>query len=132
LGADFSACRPRVVLVEATRPNSTTPSHHGWEPLLLEAGYLFACFDGLNRFYVRGEDAHLLERLHAPANVTDDFVPHADFRVREALHHERRELYKVVGELRANLERAYGDLGQVGRDRDGYLLLAQQKEGALL
>jgi hypothetical protein len=62
------------VLLEATRPNTTIPTHQDWEPLLLEAGYLFAYFDGLNRFYVRGEEPALLEAFQVPVNVCDNYV----------------------------------------------------------
>ncbi len=72
-GNDWARWRPRVVLVEATEPNSRTPNHHGWEPILLAADYHFALFDGLNRFYVRGEDRDLIARLGVPANYFDDY-----------------------------------------------------------
>ena len=82
-GADWSRWRPRVVLVEATRPRTTTDSsgttpltHELWEPVLLEAGYIFASFDGLNRYYVRSEDERLVASLRVPVNVTDDYIPH--------------------------------------------------------
>ncbi len=52
-GADWGRHRPRVVVIEATRPATSAPSYEHWEPLLLAAEYLFACFDGLNRYYVR-------------------------------------------------------------------------------
>src|SRR5262249_42126257 len=55
-GADWALWRPRVVLIEATLPNTAIPNHAGWEPLILNAGYQFAYFDGLNRYYVRDED----------------------------------------------------------------------------
>lgn len=74
--ADFERWRPRVVLVEATHPNSPIVSHEAWEHLLTRAGYLLATFDGLNRFYVRQEDADLCERLRTPLNVFDNFVPY--------------------------------------------------------
>ncbi len=49
-------------------------THAAWEPYLLNAGYRFGLFDGLNRFYCREEDADLLmPRLSAPANVLDNF-----------------------------------------------------------
>jgi FkbM family methyltransferase len=76
-GADFSRFRPRVVLLEATRPNSTEPTHERWEHLLLSQGYLFAAFDGLNRYYVRREDERLIPALALAPNVFDDFVPYA-------------------------------------------------------
>jgi FkbM family methyltransferase len=75
-GADFSRFRPRVILVEATRPNTTEPTHERWEHLILDRGYLFAVFDGLNRYYVRREDEQLLPLLALAPNVFDDFIPY--------------------------------------------------------
>lgn len=74
LGADWRRWRPRVVVVEATEPNSPVPNHYSWDPLLLEAGYLFATFDGLNRYYVRQEDPDLIAKLQVPANLFDDYI----------------------------------------------------------
>ncbi len=72
-GADWSRYRPRVVLVEATRPWTNIPCHDDWEPLLLTADYRFACFDGLNRYYVREEDRQWLPLLAVPVNVLDGY-----------------------------------------------------------
>ena len=60
-GGDWARWRPRVVLVEAYRPQT-------WEPQLLAADYLFAVFDGVNRVYVRAEDRSLLPAL-APRSI---------------------------------------------------------------
>lgn len=87
-GADWRRWRPRVVLVEATEQNSAQPNHHAWEPLLLAADYLFATFDGLNRFYVRAEDRALAAVLAVPPNVFDEFVPYE--HVREVLDLRRQ------------------------------------------
>jgi FkbM family methyltransferase len=54
-GADFTNVRPWIVLIEAIRPTTTASSCESWEPLLLEAGYEFAYFDGLNRYYIADE-----------------------------------------------------------------------------
>ncbi|MDQ1429502.1 MAG: hypothetical protein QOF40_104 [Actinomycetota bacterium] len=75
LGGDWEWCRPRVVVVEATVPNTTRPAYEEWEPVLLDAGYRCALFDGLNRFYAQAADGETLETLAMPANVFDDFVP---------------------------------------------------------
>jgi FkbM family methyltransferase len=72
---DWALVRPRVIVVEATLPNTPTPSHEEWEPILLEAGYRCALFDGLNRFYALASDTEALETLAAPANVFDDAQP---------------------------------------------------------
>lgn len=75
-GADFSRFRPRIVLVEATVPGTPVAAYETWEGALLGAGYHFVLFDGLNRFYVREEDAALVASLSAPANVFDDYLPY--------------------------------------------------------
>ncbi len=75
-GNDWRRWRPRVVVVEDGSPWAANPRRAQWESLLLEADFHFALFDGLNRFYVRGEDKHLLPVLSVPANVLDDFVLH--------------------------------------------------------
>src|SRR5882724_10050975 len=65
-GADFSMYRPWVVLVEATAPSQPTPSYEAWEPILVDAAYVFVWFDGLNRFYVAKEhEAALRSRAEA-------------------------------------------------------------------
>ncbi len=78
-GADFGRFRPWIVIVEATAPLSSVPAHEDWEPILLEAGYSFLYFDGLNRFYAADEhfDA-LVPHFRIPVNVFDDFIRAAD------------------------------------------------------
>jgi FkbM family methyltransferase len=114
-GADWSSFRPRVVVMEATVPKSDEPAHEAWEPMLLEAGYRFALFDGLNRFYVHADEPALLQTLAIPANVFDDFVPYAwahqvdqaqqwAHSLEDALTHaqqERDQLYEDVRRARA-------------------------------
>ena len=75
--ADLSYWRPRVVLVEATVPDSPEPSYEEWEPLVMKSGYRLALFDGLNRFYARADETELLRRLSVPANVFDRWIPFA-------------------------------------------------------
>jgi len=72
-GNQWQLHRPWVVVVEATLPMSQTESYQGWEPILLNADYLFAYADGLNRFYVAKEHANLLEVFKYPPNVFDEF-----------------------------------------------------------
>ena len=56
-----------------------------WESTLLGADYLFALFDGINRFYVRSEDRDLLPRLASAANCLDEFIPYPYHRQIENL-----------------------------------------------
>jgi FkbM family methyltransferase len=73
-GADFGKIRPWVILLEATLPLSMEESYSDWEPLLLNAGYEYAYFDGLNRYYVAVEHENLKAAFKAPPNVFDEFV----------------------------------------------------------
>ena len=67
--------QPQVVVIEATRPATTEPSHSEWEAYLTRADYRLCLFDGLNRFYVSPSAGHLEASLRAPANIFDRFVP---------------------------------------------------------
>ncbi len=62
-GGDFRRFRPRVVLLEALAPGTLAENFGDWEPFLLDQGYVFALFDGLNRFYVAHEDEALIARF---------------------------------------------------------------------
>ncbi len=75
--ADLSYWRPSAIVIEATLPNRPTPNHYMWESSVLAAGYQFALFDGLNRFYARNDLPELAERLSVPANVFDRWIPAA-------------------------------------------------------
>jgi FkbM family methyltransferase len=81
LGADWQSCRPRVIVIEAIKPKlpgsdpySFEPAWPDWEDILVEHGYEVALFDGINRFYYRGEEPALRTPLSYPANVTDGFM----------------------------------------------------------
>ena len=62
------------MVIEAVLSGTPQPSHAGWEPMVLEAGYHMAYFDGVNRFYLAHEQRHLLGRFGYPPNVWDNFV----------------------------------------------------------
>ena len=69
----FDTVRPRLIVVEATEPDSVAQSAAAWEPGLIAKSYLFCYFDGLNRYYVRTEDAWRQALFDAPPNVFDAF-----------------------------------------------------------
>ena len=73
-GMDFSRFRPWILVIEATRPNSTEEVYDEWEGQILSANYLLAYTDGLNRFYVANEHCELLLSLRYPPNVFDGFI----------------------------------------------------------
>jgi chromosome segregation ATPase len=89
------------VLVEATEPTTTIPAHEPWEPILLDAGYVFAAFDGLNRWYVRKEDAELTEVVRVPANTLDDYAPYEHVKL-------QMDLQASVEQLRVLLDESTG------------------------
>jgi len=63
LGADWSLCRPRIIVLEAVAPLSGEPAWSDWEPLLLSQNYRFTLFDTLNRFYVAAEATDVLKQM---------------------------------------------------------------------
>ncbi|MGV2982045.1 FkbM family methyltransferase [Camelimonas sp. ID_303_24] len=68
-----SLVRPWVVVIESTVPRSPEPNFSIWEPLIVDLGYEFVYFDGLNRFYVHETKMHLKQKLRFGANVFDEF-----------------------------------------------------------
>lgn len=74
--ADFSQWRPKVVLVEATKPLSREENYQSWEPFLLNQNYRFFYFDGLNRFYLSDDFYEAHKHLAVPPNVFDEFELH--------------------------------------------------------
>ena len=115
---DLREFRPWIIVVEATKPQSSEPSHHDWEPLLLGSGYQFTLFDGLSRFYLSDEKwDELHEFLVAPANVLDRFITYRS-QEREL---ELQRLMQATVDLNSAL-------GGTRDERDA--LLAQRIEAA--
>jgi len=74
VGAEWQRWRPRVIVVKSTGSESSIDAHSEWEPVLNDASYVPALFDGINRFYVLANETDLLERLSRPASVLDEFT----------------------------------------------------------
>jgi FkbM family methyltransferase len=71
---DFERHRPRILCIEALKPENAIPSFSEWEPIVICNGYQFAAFDGLNNYYVRDEDCEaILSQFLAPVNVHDHY-----------------------------------------------------------
>ncbi|SDP04615.1 methyltransferase, FkbM family [Nakamurella panacisegetis] len=120
---DLSRFRPWVILVEATKPQSTEASHGDWEHLLLAADYRFAVFDGLSRFYLAAEKwDEYGDRISAPANVLDNYVTYRSMERETELERlsqatvDLNEALRVTSEDR-DLIRASRDAIAVDRDR---------------
>lgn len=113
-GMDFHQWRPWILVVEATRPQTRITNHDEWEPMVLEAGYRFSYFDGLNHYYVAKEHPELMDAFKIPPNVFDDFnlrvghvfsYPLTEFQVR--MHD--LELNAYYADLRTQRAHAYRD-----------------------
>jgi FkbM family methyltransferase len=72
--SDWASFRPVVVVVESIKSLSTSPTYEKWEGILLGAGYRFAAFDGINRFYVEEGHEELMPILAYPMSALDGFV----------------------------------------------------------
>lgn len=70
----FNAVRPWICIVEATKPTTQIDVSCEWEDILLNNDYIFAYFDGLNKYYVSSEHSELIEVLKIPPNVFDEFI----------------------------------------------------------
>jgi len=137
-GTDWERHQPRVIVVEATEPGLTIPSHERWEPLLITAGYRCALFDGLNRFYARCDDNYALTRLAAPANVFDDYESRelaslraevAGFpavRAGEAAYIRRLE--NELREVRDSFENKVRELADMRQSKDTARTASEQRE----
>ncbi|MER3352812.1 MAG: FkbM family methyltransferase [Hoeflea sp. D1-CHI-28] len=82
-GGNWQEHRPWIVVVEATLPNSQTPNHGEWENHLLDNGYSFVYWDGLNRFYLANEHQDRGGAFSAPPNVFDDFIRYSQALVEQ-------------------------------------------------
>lgn len=96
-GLDLKRHRPKVILVEAVNPNNLEADVSAWEPCLVAAGYTYAFFDNLNRFYVAAEAAHLACRLPSAPTPWDKVAHLWDHgRAAERTEHPDRRLAEVL------------------------------------
>jgi FkbM family methyltransferase len=110
-GTDLLEIRPWIVLVEATEPETQIRTDHLWADLLLDRGYAFAVFDGLNCFYVADEHTELREIIALPPNYFDNFRRVSEQMLLEQFEQASSELQRL-----ASIERTYEALRA---DRDG-------------
>ena len=106
---DWDSFRPIVIVAEAIESWSTSSRHESWEPLILDAGYQFAAFDGVNRFYVDRDHAHLIPILAYPISPLDSFVAASTRELMDRVDqtHELRQKTSEVETLRQSLDAVY-------------------------
>ncbi|MRR15266.1 MAG: FkbM family methyltransferase [Deltaproteobacteria bacterium] len=105
--------RPWIVVIESTQPSSTIDVSGSWEPLVLAKGYIFAYFDGLNRFYLHERHEELLDKFKLPPNVFDDFILYGREKAKNKVNDAQDKL--IAAETRA--KRAVADLQAVYNSR---------------
>ncbi len=113
-GNDWSRFRPRVILVEATYPESPERRPTGIRAFLEAQGYRHALFDGLNDFYVE-QDFDAPGAFDLPPNVFDGFV------LREVidLQAEFRSAQTYVASLEGARTEAAKNFAALAAERDG-------------
>jgi FkbM family methyltransferase len=105
--SDWACFRPIVVIAEAIEPWSTSPTHENWENVLLDAGYQFAAFDGINRFYVDHSHEDLIPILAYPISALDRFTTASTHDLQVKLNQTLAALREKTSEsesLRGSLE----------------------------
>jgi hypothetical protein len=75
--------------------------HLDWDAWFKDRDYLFAYFEGINRFYVRSEDRDLIPTLAVPYGSLDRAIPYQQVRLIRSLQQEliesrRRESRGIV------------------------------------
>lgn len=75
LGHDWEKFRPKIVIVEATIPDSSIRCETKIPSFLEYHNYQQVYFDGLNDFYLAKEVIELKKYFQNPVNVFDDFTP---------------------------------------------------------
>jgi FkbM family methyltransferase len=113
--SDWASFRPIVVLAESIESCSTSPTHKDWESVLLDAGYRFAAFDGINRFYVDEGYEDLIPTLAYPISALDHFVKASTNEPEVKLDRTFEELREKTSEaesLRRSLDLAEAELAR--------------------
>lgn len=111
-GGDWARHRPRVIVAEAM-------GFEEWEAIVLEAGYHFTLFEGINRFYVRDEDAHLIPRLKSPANATDCFLIYGYLKRINELQAEIDASARTIAAQSAEIERQAAEIARLVEHHGG-------------
>ncbi|TYL85912.1 FkbM family methyltransferase [Bradyrhizobium cytisi] len=126
-GVDLKRRRPRVLVIEATLPSvkiedwdeaDSIRNWDDWEPAVLAADYELAGYDGLSRFYLRKEDAHLRKRLFLPPCVHDGFElaeVHEVKRTHQVLLKEREDVLNANRRLEDELRAVESDRAEKAR-----------------
>ncbi len=130
LGGSWQKQRPWIVLVEATVPGTQRLSFAKWERTLLDNNYLFAFFDGLNRYYLADEHSSRFGHFGSPPNVFDGFVKNSEVQAQiriKALEASLELERAQARNLKAVLANLHGHASQL----QGRVLEAEARSGEI-
>lgn len=115
VGASLDRHQPWIVVVEAVAPMTQVTQHEKWESLLTAAGYTFAYFDGMNRFYVAPTKGELKSSFETPPNFFDDFMRASESHALQELAELRQHAPTGAqgGELAARVARIEATLANM-------------------
>lgn len=105
-GMDFTRFRPWMLVVEATRPNSTEEVHSRWENILDAQDYIFVYADGINRYYLARERNELAEAFRYPPNVLDGFIQAGYFEANLKLQASNLQVQAMTRQFECDVARA--------------------------
>ncbi|KFB10839.1 FkbM family methyltransferase [Nitratireductor basaltis] len=100
-----SPVRPWVVVVEAIAPRTHVSTTLDWEPHLIEMGYRFVYFDGLNRFYLHEAHESLSHHFNIGPNIFDDFFLAQENLVCGLLAERINSLEDEIESLKSQIDR---------------------------
>ena len=95
-GIDLNEFRPKIIVIEATEPSTSKPAHQQWENQVLRDGYIFAFFDGLNRYYVHQNFEFLVSELSIPVNVLDNYKTNVHIEIEKELESYMSQLENSI------------------------------------
>ena len=119
--------RPWVLVIESTRPMSQEQSYEEWDALVVEKGYQFVYFDGLNRFYVSQAHSELAEAFAVGPNVFDRFSLSGT-----ATSTFGAKLRMEISQLRGELTQLDAERAQQKRELIQLKIASSTRENALL
>jgi len=131
-GWHSSICRPWIVVIESTAPNSQTETHEAWEPMVVGKGYELAYIDGLNRYYVSSDHQELKRAFRFGPCIFDDFeMSESAWSFKSVRRHYEERLADVTHQRREQEERAqalHEDLMALRETHDGLRQRMEESE----
>ena len=97
---DWDRFRPKIIVAEATFPESPSRRPDLVAPYLAERGYRRVYFDGLNDFYVERDFEPPPEAFDRPPNVFDRFEPYTLHRLARELETAKALIASLSDELK--------------------------------